>query len=182
MEEKNKCLRLIAAQHDEWVSIVKGFGEHFYCEDIVQEAYIAIYKYARPENIIKNNKVSRGYMFFTLRNLYYQLYNKKKKIIKVRLDHDENFLQIPYTDNVNENIAFHKICILVDNLADKWHWYDKKLWKLYSQTDMSIRKLASETKISWVSIFNSLKYLKKEIKKELKEDYEDFINKDYDRI
>ena len=29
---------------------------------------------------------------------------------------------------------------------------------------MSIRKLASETKISWVSIFNSLKHLKKDIK------------------
>ena len=69
-----------------------------------------------------------------------------------------------------------------DEVAEEWHWYDKKMWKLYSQTDMSIRKLASETNISWVSIFNTLKNLKQEIKDKLEEDYIDYKNKDYDRI
>ena len=49
-------------------------------------------------------------------------------------------------------------------------------------TDMSIRKLAAETKISWVSIFNSLKHLKKDIKYKLAEDWEDFKNNDFDKI
>ena len=47
---------------------------------------------------------------------------------------------------------------------------------------MSIRKLAEETKISWVSIFNSLKTLKLDIKEKVEESYLDFKNKDYDRI
>ena len=47
---------------------------------------------------------------------------------------------------------------------------------------MSMRKLASETKISWVSIYNSLKHLKKDIREKLDEDWQDFKNKDYDKL
>lgn len=177
-----KWLELVARQHDDWIAIVRSFGEYNYCEDIVQEAYICLIKYATPEKIIKDNKVSRGYMFFTLRSLYYQYYNKKKKISKVRIDNDENYLQIPHEDNIEENEAFNKICELVDGVADDWNWYDRKLWKLYSQTDMSMRKLAAETKISWVSIYNSLKHLKQDLRNKLQEDYEDFKLKDYERI
>ena len=71
---------------------------------------------------------------------------------------------------------------MVDDIADGWNWYDRKLWKLYSQTDMSIRKLAKETKISWVSIFNTLKNLKEELRLKLGEDFEDYINNDYDKL
>ena len=177
-----KWLEVVAEQHDTWIGIVNGFGEYNYAEDIVQESYIALTKYADPNKIIKDGKVSRGYMFFTLRSLYYQYYNKKKKVQKISIDNDEVFLQIPHTDNMEEQEAFHKICLLVDDVADKWTWYDKKMWKLYSQTDMSIRKLAAETTISWVSIFNTLKHAKNELNEKFREDYEDYKNKDYDRI
>ena len=182
MGKTYEWLELVAKQHDDWVGIVRSFGEYKYHEDLVQEAYLALIKYAKPENIIKNGKVSRGYMFFTLRSLYYQYYNKKKKIGVVRLDDDDNYLQIPYNDNIEENEAFHKICVMVDDVADEWGWYDRKLWKLYSQTDMSMRKLASETKISWVSIYNSLKHLKKDLRDKLYEDYEDYKNKNFDLL
>ena len=46
---------------------------------------------------------------------------------------------------------------------------------------MSIRKISSETNISWVSIFKTLKKSKDELKDLFKEDYEDFKNKDYER-
>ena len=177
-----KWLEIVAEQHDTWIGIVNGFGEYNYAEDIVQESYIALTKYADPNKIIKDGKVSRGYMFFTLRSLYYQYYNKKKKVQKISIDNDEVFLQIPHTDNMEEQEAFHKICLLVDDVADKWTWYDKKMWKLYSQTDMSIRKLAAETTISWVSIFNTLKNLKQDLKDKLQEDYIDLKNEDYERI
>ena len=94
----------------------------------------------------------------------------------------ENFLELPHEDDIEENEAFHKICLMVDDVAKDWHWYDKKIWKLYSQTDMSIRKLASETKISWVSIFNTLKNLKLDIKNKISEDYEDFKQGDFERL
>ena len=120
--------------------------------------------------------------FLLYAQLYYQYYNKKKKVQKIRIDDNEVFLQIPQVDGMEEQEAFHKICLLVDEVADEWTWYDKRMWKLYSQTDMSIRKLADETKISWVSIFNTLKNLKQELKDKLQEDYIDLKNEDYERI
>lgn len=175
-------LSIVASQHQEWIKIVNSFGVYDEAQDVVQESYLALYKYSDPDRIIKNGKVSRGYMYFTLKSLTFQLYNKKKKIKKISLDDQENIIQLPAHDNIEENEAFHKICLLVDEVVDDWHWYDKKLFKLYSQTDMSIRKLAAETKISWVSIFNTLKNLKLELKDKLQEDYEDFKQQDWERI
>lgn len=177
-----KWLELVARQHRDWVAIVHSFGEYRYAEDIVQEMYFVLIKYANEEKVIRNGKVSRGYIFFTLRSLFYQYYNKKKKVGFVRIDDEETHVQLPHQDNIEENQAFHKICELVDEVAEEWSWYDRKLWKLYSQTDMSMRKLAEETTISWVSIYNSLKHLKQDLRDKLEEDYIDFKNKDYERI
>ena len=182
MGDSLEWLRIVAKQHDEWVKIVNSFGEYNYAEDIVQEGYLALIKYAKPENIIKDNKMTRGYMYFTLRSIYYQYYNKKKKVKKISIDNEDINIQLPYVDDIDEQEAFHKICTMVDDIADGWNWYDRKLWKLYSQTDMSIRKLAKETKISWVSIFNTLKNLKEELRFKLGEDFEDYINNDYDKL
>ena len=182
MGDSLEWLRIVAKQHDEWVKIVNSFGEYNYAEDIVQEGYLALIKYAKPENIIKDNKMTRGYMYFTLRSIYYQYYNKKRKVKKISIDNEDINIQLPYVDDLDEQEAFHKICTMVDDIADGWNWYDRKLWKLYSQTDMSIRKLAKETKISWVSIFNTLKNLKEELRFKLGEDFEDYINNDYDKL
>ena len=175
-------LRKVAERHQEWIKIVHSFGEYTYAEDLVQEMYLILLKYTTPEKIIKDGVVSRGYVYFTLRSLYYQYYNKKKKVTKVSLDDEELSIQIPDFDHIEEHEAFHKICLLVDEVADGWGWYDRKLWKLYSQTDMSMRKIASETNISWVSIYNSLKHLKEDLRNKLGEDFADFKNQDYDRI
>ena len=182
MGDSLEWLRIVAKQHDDWVKIVNSFGEYNYAEDIVQEGYLALIKYAKPENIIKDNKMTRGYMYFTLRSIYYQYYNKKRKVKKISIDNEDINIQLPYVDDLDEQEAFHKICTMVDDIADGWNWYDRKLWKLYSQTDMSIRKLAKETKISWVSIFNTLKNLKEELRFKLGEDFEDYINNDYDKL
>ena len=70
----------------------------------------------------------------------------------------------------------------IDDEIENWHWYDKKLFVLYRDTNMSIRKIAAETNISWVSIFNTLKNAKIILKDKLKEDYEDYKNEDYERL
>ena len=180
--DRAEWLSIVAEQHNEWVTIVRSFGEKNFAEDIVMESYIALTKYAKPEQIIKNGKVSRGYMYFTLRSLFYQYYNKKKKYKKIRLDDYEQTWQLQHEDNIEEQQAYHKICTMIDEVSEDWHWYDKKMWKLYSQTDMSIRKLAEETNISWVSIFNTLKNLKQDIKNKIQEDWDDLKNEDYERI
>ena len=175
-------LNIVASQHEDWIKIVNSFGEYSYAEDIVQESYIRLIKYATPQNIIKNNKVSRGYMFFTLRSVFFQYYNSKRKIHKVSIDDEENFLQIADKTNLEEHEAFNRVCVLIDEVAEDWTWYDRKLFKLYRDTDLSIRKIAAETNISWVSIFNTLKNCKNDVRSKLGETYEDYKNEDYDRI
>jgi len=175
-----KWLAIVAKHHSEWVKIVNSLGEYDFAEDIVQEAYMALHKYTDPKKIIKDGKVNKSYMYFTLRSLTFQFYNKRKKIKKVSIDFDK--LDIPQLNTIEDKQAFEKICNLIDQETNSWHWYDKKLFNLYKNTDLSIRKIASETHISWVSIFNTLKNCKEKIKGKLKEDYEDFKNEDYDKI
>ena len=182
MGKPTEWLAKVAERHKEWIAIVKSFGEYDFAEDIVQECYITLYKYANEGKVIRDNVVSRGYMYFTLRSLYYQYYNSKKRITKVSLDDEEFTIQIPNDSQMDEQVAFHKICTMIDDHIEGWRWYEKKLFSLYRDSDLSIRGIAAETNISWVSIFNSLKYAKEEIKNKFKEDWEDYKNKDYDRI
>ena len=70
--EKYKWLEKVAKYHNDWIKIVNSFGEYNFAEDIVQLSYIALMRYASENKVIKNGKVSRGYMYFTLRSLYYQ--------------------------------------------------------------------------------------------------------------
>ena len=182
MDTEREWLKKVAERHTEWIKIVHSFGEYSFAEDLVQEMYLTLLKYTTADKIIINGVVSRGYIYFTIRSLYYQYYNKKKRIKKVSIDDDDLSLQLPYEDTLEEQEAFHRICILVDEVADDWSWYERKLWKLYSQTDMSMRKLASETNISWVSIYNTLKHLKADLRNKLYEDVEDYKNGNYDRI
>jgi len=175
-------LGLVVAEHDKWIEIIHTFGEFDYAEDLVQESYIVLFKYAKPENVIKNNKISRGYMFFTLRSVLYQYYNKKNKIKKVSLDDPEFVLYLENIDFIDEQKAFNKICLLIDEEIESWHWYNKKLFKLYRDTNLSIRGIAKETGISFVSIFHTLKKSKGKLKDMFGEDYLDYKNEDYERI
>lgn len=175
-------LKAVASQHQDWIKIVNEFGVFDEAEDVVQDAYISLYKYSNPDKIIKNGKIIRGYMFFTLKSLAYQRYNKNQRMQKVRLDDENNILQLPSIDSVEEHKAYHKICEMVDSVAGGWHWYDRKLWEIYSQSTISMRKLAAETRISWVSIFNTLKNVKIKLKDKLQEDYEDYKEGDWERI
>lgn len=182
MGQTLQWLEIVAKQHKEWVRIVRSFGEYNYAEDIVQEMYIVLSKYANEKKVIKDGLVSRGYIYFTLRSCYLMYLKSKNKIQKISIDDEQTYIQIPNDSQMDEQVAFHKLCTMIDDITEEWHWYDKKLFKLYRDTHLSIRKIAEETNISWVSIFNTLKNAKDEIKNKLKEDFEDYKNEDYERI
>lgn len=182
MGKSAQWLEKVAERHTEWVNIIKGFGEYEYAEDLVQECYITLYKYANEEKIIKDGVVSRGYMYFTLRSLYFQFYKNKRKIKKVCIDNEEHTYEIPDDTQMDEQIAYNKICTMIDDHIQDWRWYERRLFQLYRDSDLSIRGIAKETNISWVSIFNTLKNAKHELKEKFQEDYDDLKNKDYERI
>ena len=175
-------LKYAAKDHKKWIKIVNSFGKTNVAEDIVQEAYMVLYKYTDEKSVVQNGRVNQGYMFYTLRSVYYQYHKIKKRIQVTSIDDEGYTAQIQDNIEMDKEIGYGSFLQLVDKSMEDFNWYDRKLWKLYSQTDMSIRKIAAETSISWVSIFNSLKNIKQILKEKLSEDYEDFKNEDYELL
>ena len=173
-------LKIVAKDHKELVKLVQSFGEDFFSEDIVQESYIRLYKYCKPENIIQNGQVNKGFMYFVLRNLYLLHIKSEKKNAMVSLSGLEALKD--ETNDLTKEEAYLKMLSKVHEEVDSWHWYDKQLFTIYKDTDLSIRDIAKETTISSSSIFNTLKNCKSKIKTKFKEDYEDYKNEDYELI
>ena len=168
-----KWIEQVAKHHKEWVEVIYKLGETDYAEDIVQESYMALIKYADAKKLIdENGKVRKGYMFFTLRSLYYQFYNKKKKVNKVSFDEQWEIFD---DSNLDEHEAYNDICLMIDKELETWHWYDRKLFKLYRDSDMSMRDIAKETNISLISIFHSIKNYKEILNSKFEQDYKDYI-------
>jgi len=62
------------------------------------------------------------------------------------------------------------------------NWYDAKMFQVYRDTNLSMRKMAKLSNISWVSIFHTLKNVKQDLRNNFQEDWEDYQNGDYDKI
>lgn len=172
-------LNKVAKHHKEWVKIVNSFGEYFFAEDIVQETYIMLMKWSSEEKLFKDGNISKGYMYFALKNTFLQHINKKNKISFISL---EEVCNVAEENNTEENEAYNNLLNNIDSECNSWHWYDKQLFELYKNTNKSLRQISAETNISVTSIFNTVKTCKKRIKNNIGEDYQDFKNKDYELI
>lgn len=175
-----KWLEQVAKHHKEWIEIIHKFGEYDYAEDIVQESYIALIKYADASKLIDSNgKVRKGYMFFTLKSLFFQFYNKKMKITKVPID---GCWELFDDSNIEEHKAYNDICMLIDDEIKSWNHYDMLLFKLYRDNDLSMRDIATGTTISLISIFHSIKNYKIILKQKFQKEYDDYSNNDYNQL
>jgi len=173
-------IQLVAENHKKYVSIIKNFGEHFYAEDLVQETYLMLYKWSSPDKYIKDGKPNDAYIWLCLRNSFLLYQREKRKATKVSLED----IQELSTNEINIEYfnSLEKIDTLVKNEVNSWHWYDAKMYKLYIDNKMPMRTIESETGISLRSIFETIKICKQRLKKAVGEDYEDFINQDYEQI
>jgi DNA-directed RNA polymerase specialized sigma24 family protein len=176
-----KWLSKIAEHHKEYIEIVKNFGEKSYAEDIVQEFYLRLHKYANKEKIInENGEVNKIYIFYALRNTYLLYWKKKKKFVKINIDDLKNigvnFEYIPRAEA--ENILESKI----KKEMQSWEWFDARLFKLYREEQLSMRELSKRTQISTKTIFYTIKRCKERLRENIAEDYEDFINGDFEKI
>lgn len=172
-------LNEVAKYHDEWLRIVRSFGAGDYSEDIVQEMYILLIKYVTPEKIFKDGQLQKSYVYRTLLNCWRQLLNKSKKMPKVSLN------ELPVAAEVvdEEREAFNRICEMVEDEVASWpDEEDRGYFDAYFTTGLSYRKLGKKCGRSWISIYYNIKESKKKIKAALSEDYEDFINGDFDLI
>ena len=188
-----KWLEIVARQHNDWVEMAQKMGGRHYSEDIVQEAYIKLHTYVKPEKIIKDGKVSKGYMFFVIRSIFLDYIINKNKIKKINIDDfykDDGFKEIKAehidkftaNNNLEEEKAFGRLIEKMDKELENWNWYNKRIFEIYRDTPLSIRGMAKETGISFVNIFHTLKKGKNIMKQKFSEDYEDFLNEDFNQI
>lgn len=163
-------LERVAQYHEYLVELAEVFADDF-AEDIVQEFYLLLHKYkVTEEQMFTNGKLNRGYCFIIIRNIYFQIYNVKKRIIKLELN-DEVYNMVDDFD-LEKELDWHNFRTKAELEVNNWDWYDKKLFTIYRDSNISIRGLAKETGISFVSIFHSLKKQKEKLKQLLKEDYD----------
>ncbi len=175
-----KWLEKVAEHHKDYVEVVRKFGETFLAEDIVQEAYLRMLKYCKPENIITKGKVNKSYVYFVIRNIYIDYLKERDKYQIVSI---ENLHYLTSEeDEEQKHEAYLTILNKIKEESCSWHWYDKRLFEIYKDSGKSIRQLSNETNISVKSIFQTLKHCKQRIKENVGEDYADYKNKEYELI
>ena len=176
-----KWLEKVAEHHEDYLEIVRKFGEQFLAEDIVQEMYSKLSKYCTPEKIIrKDGQVNKSYVYFVLRNLFLDYQKEKNKHRKVNIDDLPN-LGVSY-DYVSEPKGYATILAKLEKESKNWHYFHEGIFKIYLYSGMSIRKMSEETHISCKTIFESIKYCKQQLRENVGEDYEDYRNEDYELL
>jgi DNA-directed RNA polymerase specialized sigma24 family protein len=139
----------IFSRHKHWISVVKRFGEINYAEDIVHEAYIKV--------IDLDKVINEAYFYYTLRSLTMNLHNKK--IIKVEITNDiEQLLVEP------EDFEYiYELATPILEFIKTWDSYEQILFMLWVNKQISMRKMARESGISFTSIYNTITNCKKRI-------------------
>lgn len=169
-------LKEIALKHDYWLRVAYSFGVGDYAPDIVQEMYIKANKYIEA-GTLKEETVTT-YVYCIIRSLCLDLKRLQKKRIKVDLS--DCILTDEQSDN--ELTALNVIYDKIDKEIDSWRWYDAKLFKTYIGNEYSQRDLSKETGIKVGSIHYTLRKAGDKLRKVIEEDYQDFLNKDYELI
>jgi len=174
-----RWLSKVAELHDDYIRIVQSLGEEFYAEDIVQEMYIRLTKYYKPFKIVnEEGKINKSYIYLVLRAIVCDLRAEKKKLQKVPLEYIDK-MGVNY-EYISKGEAEFNLEIRMRKEMNTWEWFDELLFKVYRDSGMSMRQIAAETGISTKTIFYSIKKSKEKLKENIAEDYEDYINGDYE--
>ena len=162
----SKILHILAKRHNEWLTMAKSFKlTEDDANELVQEMYLRMHDYTKDIDRIMYNEteINTFYIFITLRNLYYSKftnYNKKNKKLLLFSDlhnsHDKEKLEDilnklsydleKHKDSYKKKINLEALFAKIEDIIDDWYWYDKKLTKLYLNTEMSMRDISKETK------------------------------------
>ena len=173
-------LNILSRHHNEWVSIVRSFGESNYAEDIVQEMYIRINDAGSGEKCVVKDEPNKAYIWIILKNTYINYYKEKNRVTKLPI---EDVLYLSYEQ---EELTKHESIVKIDRKIreeiSKWNTYDRELFRVHVEHNKSMRDISKGANISLSSIFNTLKNCKRRIRVSVGEDYEDYKNEDYERI
>jgi len=164
-----KQIEVIAQKHKDWVNIARSFGAKTEAEDVVQEMYLRLDKYIKPEQ-----KISTSFVWITLRNIYFDFLKKEPTTFELDKTVSEAVCE------AESIIAYGELNKRVRDELNNVDWFDKMLFELYVTSGKSMRQLSKETGISLSCIFYTINRTKTHLQSLLSEDYQDYLNEDYE--
>ena len=171
--------------HKEYVRYVKKMGFTSHAEDLVQEMYLRLHKYEHAIKFNKDGSIPKSYIYRILYNLFidYKKSSNKFKFVEIseckEIKHE--------SADIDRIMAFDKVVNSVEEGIEKLdppskYPYNKELLSLYIESGMSMRQISSLTGISKTSIHWTIKNCREQIKEDVGETLQDYINQDYERI
>jgi len=160
-------------KHNDWIRVVVSFGcNRVTAEDIVQEAYLKIDEMTKKgKDLTYKDDINYWYVYKILRHLYLHLKIKEQKSKVV----DQQYMKNDYgqTRGIEEvakaptHIDYNLFDEKFNKLLDDLTWYDKSVFQLVS-AGKKISVLSRETNISYVSLWNTYRKVKKHIENKIK--------------
>ena len=138
-----------------------------YPEDVVQEAYFRVATILAQGQELKFESYSllERYFFKTIKSI---IINEAKSKTIQELPIKQDF---PVTPEEIDVVEYSELVKKIDEVVETFYWYDKKMFNLYRYQIPSIRKIASETKISRPSVTETIENCKSKIQKRLATEY-----------
>lgn len=184
-----KELEKIAEKHDRWVALVKNMGcNPSYCEDVVQDAYLKVYKHLEEGRDITygQDDINDFYVYMTLRSVYID--SCRKKGIEFRDIADPELMEYhigrikqEFAD-IERHQAFDRLINKIMAEVNSWEFYNKNIFIAYFTSGLSLDKLSADTGIGRSSLYNSIRKHREVIQDMFSEDAEDYYNKDFNLI
>ena len=127
-------------------------------EDLVQEMYIKIMRQLQKDTDIMFNKNEENY-YYIYKTLYSLFIDLKRKESKIQFRPIEEIMHLQESEYVN----FDEILTNVNSELERQFWYDKKVYEIIDNGE-SISELSRKTNISYYSLYNTYKKVKKILK------------------
>ncbi len=151
-------LKLAFKKHHQWLGIVQSFGCNLWtAEDIVGEMYIKLDRVIKQgKDITRDGDINHFYVFKVLTSIFLDLKRKEAKYILVELE--------DYNDPHNEiEVQYLKNYERILNTLQGLYWYDQKVFEIIENGE-SISELSRKTNISYYSLYNTYKKVKRILK------------------
>ena len=155
-----EILKKLFERHKDWCDIVESFGcNPETAEDIVQEMYLKIGKLvAQGKDITFGEDVNHFYIFRTLTSIFLDYKRRERK------EGDFDFDNYDIEDE--QEVEYKKKYEIILEELDNMYWYDKKVYEIIESGE-SISELSRKTNISYYSLYNTYKKVKKYLKDKL---------------
>jgi DNA-directed RNA polymerase specialized sigma24 family protein len=174
-----EILSILAKDNNKWVSIVCNMGaDEDLARDIVQDMYVRVAEMKNPDKILySETEVNYFYVFLTLRSIFIDHTRQNKPTMDL-----DDYVAAHEEPDMDEQEAFDRLYNAIIAEINGFGKYGSILSQMYFKTNYSMRDLSAMSDISLMSIYNSIKQYRSRLAEKFGEDWEDYTNRDFDKI